>query len=345
MNSRLKNTLRYVFFLALAGLFLWLAFRKTDPRQLWHDISLADIRWLLLSVMMGYAAYVSRGLRSLMLLKPLGYPNVKPWNSIHAVAIGYFANLAVPRAGELARCTTLGRVENIPVSKLVGTVLLERTIDFIMLLLVMTFTFIVQFDNLNAFLDEAFARGEGTESGFWGLKTFLILGLVAVTTLLYLMRGYIVHHPAFVRVRNFWNELKEGFRTIRSLRRTWLFVLHTLFIWVMYYSMVYVCFFAVPFTQHLGPGEGLFLMVVGGFGMVVPVPGGIGAYHYLVMLALSLLGIAESEGMAFATLVHSAQTLMALFTGVLAVIFLYFERRKRRGLDTTGNHSEQDTSA
>ena len=131
-------------------LLLWLAFRKTDPTELWESLRHADYRYVILSMLMGYAAYISRGMRWLLLLETMNY-KPRSWASIHSVAIGYFANMAVPRAGEVARCTSLNKLEDIPVSKLFGTVIVERTLDFIMLISFVSGALLTSYSSFTAF--------------------------------------------------------------------------------------------------------------------------------------------------------------------------------------------------
>jgi hypothetical protein len=131
-------------------------------------------------------------------------------------------------------------------------------------------------------------------------------------------------------VREFWNGFKEGFKALSQLKSKGAFVAHTLFIWVMYYLMIYVVFFALPATENIDLSSGLFIMIVGGLGMVIPSPGGIGSYHYLVMLGMGVLGISATDGVSFATLVHSGQFVMTILSGLVAVLFIYIEKRKNK---------------
>jgi uncharacterized protein (TIRG00374 family) len=326
LNNQTKNILKYVIFIGLALLLLWLAFRNTDPATLWSDLKHADYRWVILSVFLGYTALMSRGYRWLILLEPLGY-KPKLWNSIHSVATLYIVNMAVPRAGELARCTSLNQVENIPVNKLFGTVILERVIDFIMLAGIILFTFIMYVDELLQFFDIAFSN-ETADGSTSHLKLYIGIALAALLILFLVFRKRIINHPKFEAVRNFWNGMKEGLATVKTMKRKRAFILHTVYIWLCYYLMVYVVFFAIPETSHLNWSDGFFIMVAASLGIVVPVPGGLGAYHYLVMLAMTILGVTQEDGLAFATIVHSSQTLMLLIAGALAFLFLYLERRK-----------------
>ena len=322
------------------GVFLlWLAFRNEDPVALWNNLTSADYRWVLLSVVLGYTALMSRGYRWLIVLEPLGY-KPKLWNSIHAVATLYLVNMAVPRAGELARCTSLNQVENIPVDKLFGTVILERVIDFVMLISIIIFTFIMYVDELLEFFKIAFSQNTSAASGgstvLYYLAGAVLLGLLAVV----IFRKRIINHPKFEAIRSFWNGIKEGLKAITKMKRKRAFILHTLYIWLTYYLMVWLVFYAIEPTSGLNWADGFFVMVAASLGIVVPTPGGIGSYHYLVMLALSILGLSREDGLTYATIVHSSQTLMLLIAGALAFLFLYLQRRNNKHNATSASASE-----
>lgn len=324
----MKNILKYTFFLALGGFFLCLALRKTDFEKLAYDFANAKYIYVLLSMLMGYVAFVSRGIRWNLLLEPLG-KKAKNWNAIHAISIGYLANAAVPRAGEVARCTALRSTDEIPVNRLFGTVVLERIIDGVMLLALMLVTFFLEFSNFMAFFDSAFEGKDASASAQgWVWKAALGLTLVGFVVVLYLVRERFQHLPLYIKVRDFWHGFKEGLISLKKVEHKWAFVGHTLFIWGMYYLMIYVVVFALPATENIDPSSGLFLMIVGGLGMVVPSPGGIGSYHYLVMLGMGVLGVAAADGVSFATLVHGGQFIMTLIAGGIAALAIYRERRK-----------------
>lgn len=326
MNPPTKNFLKISVFFGLAALLVYLAFRSSDPAKLAEDIKQANYWWVLLGMALGYSALISRGYRWLILLEPMGY-TPKAWNSVNSVAVLYIVNMAIPRAGELARCTSLNQVENIPVDKLFGTVILERVVDFIMLFSIIIFTFAMYVDELLQFFSLALGNYQTADNAE---STKLVLfGAAALGVVLFLfLRKRIIEYPKFEAVRIFWHGMKEGLKTIRTMRRKRAFILHTLYIWSTYFLMVYVAFFAIPATSHLHWNDAFFVFVAASLGIVVPTPGGIGAYHYLVMLALSILGLSNTDGLAFATIVHSSQTLMLLFAGAFGFLFLYLERRK-----------------
>mgnify|MGYP006425316689 CR=1 FL=1 len=310
----------------MGGLFLYLAFQNTDLEKLARDFAQANYSYVLLSMLMGYLAFVSRGLRWNLLLEPMG-TTPKKWNSIHAIAIGYLANAAVPRAGELARCTSLHSTDEIPVNRLFGTVMLERMIDGLILMGLMLLTVILELDKLLSFFDEAFGRQRPDQASIiW--KVALGLVFLALLVLVYLFRARFQHLPFYSKVRDFWQGFKEGFKSFAQVKRKGIFFAHTLFIWSMYYLMIYIVVFALPATDHIDPTSGLFLMILGGMGMVVPSPGGIGSYHYLVMLGMGVLGVSASDGVSFATLVHGGQFIMTILAGLIALALVYRERRR-----------------
>lgn len=123
--------------------------------------------------------------------------------------------------------------------------------------------------------------------------------------------------------------MKEGLQTIFRIKQWAWFVFHTLVIWSMYYFMVYICIYAMPQTAQLSMANVLFVMVAAGMGMLVPVPGGVGSYHYLVVLALGLLGVEATTALGFATLVHSGQALMAIVAGVVAMVYVYLKKQQK----------------
>lgn len=323
--SKVKNTLKYLAFAVLAFALLFMAFHNTDPAKLLSDLKHANYSWVLLSIAIGYSSHISRAYRWRLLMEPMGYhPGF--WNTVHSTFTLYFVNLALPRAGEVARCTSLNQVENIPVNKLFGTVLIERSIDFVMLFIVMSIAAFLNIDRFYQLFDLAFSNQQEVQSSdfkFYILGFFLLIALLGLA-----FRKKIIAHPKFNSVRNFYHGLKEGFQSIFKMKRQGAFWLHSIYIWACYFLMVYVCFFSIEPTAHLTIADGFFIMVAASLGIVIPVPGGIGAYHYLVSLALTVLGLQLEEGLTFATIVHSSQTLMLFTAGSVAAIALSLKRRR-----------------
>jgi len=329
MNKKLISTVKYSIFFIIGVFLIYLVFKDADLEKMYNDLKSADYRWMLLSFVMGYAAYISRGYRWLQLLEPMGY-KPKVINAINSVAITYFTNLALPRAGEVARATSLNQSEGIPVDKLLGTIVIERIIDMIFLLSLMFLTVIIRYEDLINFFNTAISnKGGGSAEGsslfmlYFGI-TMLILIVVA-----YLLRNRIKQTTIYDKIRAFLSGINEGIKTVKHMKNKGIFIAHSFFIWIMYYLMVYVVFFAMPETNHLTISDGIFIMAVGSLGMIAPVPGGLGAYHGAVMIGLGLLGVNHETGLSFAVIVHTTQTFVALISGPIAIFMTSIAKRNR----------------
>ena len=201
MRKGILQTLKFTAFLAVGVLLLWLAFRSVNFSKLVADLKEADYSWLLLSVFFGFIAFVSRARRWVLLVNPLGYnPSLR--NSFYSLMTGYLANLALPRIGEITRCIALGKKENIPVDQLIGTVVIERTIDFISLLSIMITLIFTSGDQIGLFLKESILVPIQQQAGtYFGASwiVWIIILLMAVIILILI----IVYREHFRRIRFF----------------------------------------------------------------------------------------------------------------------------------------------
>ena len=325
MKEKLLSVLKYLFFLILGGGILYLVLKGKDLNKMLEDLRSAEYKYLVASMVFGYAAYLFRALRWLLLLKTMNY-NTSVGHATHAVAAGYLANVIFPRAGEIVRCTSLYKVTGIPVNKLFGTVLLERAIDLVMLVACIGMSFILKYNELSAFVG---AVGSETDSaGLSNTKLLLTLSFFIILGCLYFFRDQLKQSKLYQKVVSLGMGVKEGFQTAFFMKQKELFVLYTLLIWLMYLLMTYVCFFSIPETSDLRFIDGLYIMVVGGLGMIVPVQGGLGPYHAAVTLGIVSLGLSETTGITLAVLIHTAQSIMILITGIIAAIVLSFAKRK-----------------
>lgn len=322
MNKKLKKVLTYLLFLAIGVVLFYQVYTSVDDKEkLWQDMQSAHWMGIVASFVMGYLAIVSRGMRWLHLLEPLGY-KAKSWHSIHAVAFAYFANTFVPRSGELARCAALNQTDDIPVDELFGTVVSERIVDFVMLIIFMSIAVI---SNLDAFLQmsESFQFGKG------GFPWPLAIAGVSALVLFLLLRKTIARTAFGQKVIGFLKGVLNGLKSIRKMKNKWAFIGHTVFIWVMYFFMAYVIYKSVPATQNFTVFECLFIMVAGGLGMIIPAPGGIGSYQFAVKLGFQALGHDGDLGFAIANIIWVIQTGMIVITGGIAYIALLAVRLKK----------------
>ncbi|MEQ8323644.1 MAG: lysylphosphatidylglycerol synthase transmembrane domain-containing protein [Vicingaceae bacterium] len=306
----------------LAGVFLlYLAFRGNDPKKLLEDLKHANYFWIALSMFFGVVAFVARGLRWNILLEPMGYQPRKT-SSVYSIIVGYLANLAVPRIGEVTRCTVMSKAEDIPVDRLFGTVILERIIDLGILFSLTTFTILLKVDQFGGFFVDLISSKTSSYQNagliVFGVLILLMLGLIVM----YRLRQRFVLHPWSVKIRSFFLGLKEGLVSIKRIKNRRWFIFHTAMIWLSYYLMTWVAFYAINETAGLGMVDGLFILVVGGFGMAAPVQGGIGAYHLIVSMGMGVLGVSSLSGLSYATIVHTSQTFLVLVTGLISFILI-----------------------
>ena len=330
--------LKYIASLSFAGLIIYILFRNQDPVALVEKISEVDFGWVILSMIFGGWAYVNRGLRWIVLIDALGYKSSKI-NSVSAVSVGYFTNMFIPRAGEISRCTALNKVEKIPVDKLFGTILVERVLDFVFLIILFLLILILKFDLILQFFTELGLQSSGSVTSSSTKYYVLVAVLLFCGLAYYLLKKWIVTTIFYEKITEFIDGLKEGFKSIKKMKRKSFFWFHTFSIWIMYFLMTYVCFQAIPETSHLSISDGLFLLVLGGIGMIIPTPGGVGSYHAIVMIGLSVLGVGtivlsengdpSNPALLFPTIVHIAQTLVAIIMGFIGLLVLFLSKKKQ----------------
>ena len=264
-----------------------------------------------------------------MLLETMGYkPKFK--NSFLAVMIGYFANLALPRLGEVTRCGILAKYEKIPIQKSFGTVITERAIDLLSLLTAFLITFIFHLDKLSLFkktniYNTALDKYYGIESLGW----FYGVGfgvLVLVIAILYFIGKKISHTDFYRKIKEIAQGFYEGIKSLVKIKRPFWFVFHSVFIWLMYLGMTWLVFFSLPETSHLGIDVALAVLVFGSVGIII-IQGGIGIYPWIVAEILALFAIPQTTGYAMGWLLWTGQTLMVILAGVVALILLPILKR------------------
>jgi len=332
LRKGILQTLKFIAFLAVGIVLLWFAFLNVDFTRLVADLKEADYSWLLLSVLFGLFAFVSRARRWVLLVNPLGFnPSLR--NSFYALMTGYLANLALPRIGEITRCVALGKKEKIPVDQLFGTVVVERTIDFLSLLLIMIILIFTSGDQISLFLKESilvpFQQKVLSIFGF----TWIIW--VTLFSLLIIMLVLVIRFKKNFRKIRFFSKMFDlargiinGLKTITNLKRKWEFIFHTIFIWINYALMTWVVVFSIESTSHLTFGDSIFLLVIGGLAMSAPVQSGLGAFHYIISRGLLFVkGIPIEEGLVYALLTHESQLIFVAIVGTIS-FFIIFRKHK-----------------
>lgn len=327
--KRLLSFLKYGLLLSVSALLMWYALKELDFERLWAELRNANFLWVGLSLIMAVAAFLSRAYRWQMQIKPTGHtPSLQ--NTYNAMMIGYVANLVLPRMGEVVRCSMLKRTDDIPVNKGFGTVIAERFVDMLMLLLAIGITFLVEFGRIKDFFlglfSDKYSNLEATlTSLYWIGAVLLMVGFVLLGLgIKYLSK--LRSNAFFQKAVNFVRGLLQGIFSITKLENQTAFWMHTVFVWLMYYGSSLVVFYALPATSHLSFGAALSILVVGSLGMAAPVQGGVGVYHILVQTTLLLYGVPKEGGMAYALLCHTSQTLLVVLMGVIGFMVSMLRR-------------------
>ncbi|WP_435623758.1 lysylphosphatidylglycerol synthase transmembrane domain-containing protein [Flagellimonas sp.] len=321
MSPFLKKFLK-IFVPIAFGLFLvWYSYYSTSPEereQILYYITHADSFWVIISVCIGILSHLSRAIRWNYLLEPLGYrPKIR--NNLFIVLLSYFANLGIPRSGEFLRATALTTYEGVPFEKGFGTIVTERVIDLLMLLLVVLITLALQTDVILDFLNE---NGVNLIGAF-GILAVGILGLFFAIWVIRKSQSKIAQ-----KVKVFLKGLLDGVLSVFKMKKKWPFILHTLFIWLAYIAMFWVIKYTVEETQSLSLSELLVAFIGGAFAMSTT-NGGIGLYPIAVSAALGIYGISSVSGDAFGWIMWISQTLMVVVFGAISFIILPLLNRNR----------------
>lgn len=313
----LKRLLKVILHVGLpfvlgAGI-LWWMYRGTD----WSDFNALVFHemnwgWMLLSLLFGIVPQIARAWRWRMALAPLG-EDARRSSCTDAIFMSYAASLVVPRIGEITRCGTLKKVDGVSFSKSLGTVVTERIVDSLLMLLFTGVAFFVQLPMLMAFLEKTGFNVHGllrrfTSTGY--LVTFICL-VAAVAAFFVMVRRFSFFRKGRDKVR----DVRDGILSLRRVRNLPLYLFYSLLIWVGYFLHFYIAFFCFGFTQDIPLGVAFLIFCVGTFAVLVPTPNGAGPWHFAVKTMLVLYGVAETQAVLFALAVHTIQTALVIVLG------------------------------
>lgn len=332
MSSSVKLAFQYIVSLGLGVLLIWYALRDQDINQIFDTLSKADPIYIIISTVLLTISHISRAIRWKILYKPLNYnPSFK--NSFLALMSGYFMNQLIPRLGEVTRCGVLQKVEKIPLPISFGTVIAERLMDLVMLLLLFVFTFYIEFERLNNFfidiLNKRFQALNDFSAFFYAFAVVMVISGIAGFILYSRFKEKIHNNKIFSKVLGLVKNIIEGIISIRKIKERKAFIFHTLVIWAMYYGASFVVVYSLPQTSELSFLAGFSILLMGSLAMTAPVQGGIGAFELLVSAVLVLYGISEKDGMSFALLVHSSQYLFTFISGGLCFLATFYVNKKK----------------
>lgn len=319
-QKKLLKLLKTFLPLALGVFFIYYSYSKFSAQEretLINNISNIDPMWIVFTLTGGLLSHMSRAYRWKLLIQPMGY-KIRFSTAFMAIMAGYLANLGIPRSGEVLRGATAATYENIPFEKAFGTIIAERAVDVVMVLIIVTIAILMQTQELYLFFDQY------NINPWFSLLGMIVLILIGVFTLILIKKS---DWPIFVKIKNFTSGILEGVKSILHMKNTFAFIAHTLFIWGMYISMFFILKFAFVEMYDLSFSTMLAAFVVGSFSMSIT-SGGLGVYPIAVGATLALFGVSNEVGEAFGWTDWGLQTALTVIIGGLSILLLPLLKRK-----------------
>jgi uncharacterized membrane protein YbhN (UPF0104 family) len=316
------TVLKYVLLLSISGALMWYAMRGLKWDDISKAISTANYWWLSITMGLSVMGYFSRAYRWRMQLVASKH-DVGYWPVYHASMVGNLANIVLPRMGEIIRCSVLRRTSGVPVQVALGTVVTERVIDVLVLLGLLSSVLLLDFNTFWRFVTDNVLGGR--YDALARNRTPLLIAAIIGAVLLLSVGYALFRNLERLRQNAFFNKgvlfvqgLLAGVFSVLKLENKGLFLLHTAFTWIVYYLMDYLAFFCFPETNSLDMRAGVAVLTFGALGMAAPVAGGIGPFHVMVQSILLVYGVSKEAGIAYALVVHGAQTLLVVVMGAIS---------------------------
>lgn len=336
MSPRLKGFIQYTLIVGVTIFLIWFSLRGlvvADGENKWaylkHTWESASKGWLLAMAAISMISHLIRAERWRMLMEPAGYhPRLS--NSFLSLMVGYLVNLVIPRGGEVSRCYNLYKLDKTPVETSFGTVVVERIVDMICLLVLIAICFFIETEKLMAFIDTLPFSASGNSK-------FLLLIYLGLGCAVLFLLGWLIlkrNKKLYDVVLKFWTGFKSGLLTIFQLKNKGLFIFYSLLIWILYFVMSYTVLMAFPSTSELGLRAVLSLFAIGSIAMAAPLPGGTGAYHVLVPQGLVFLySLPLSDAIAFTFIFHGWQTFIMIVAGAVSLLITSYRVKKKSKVD------------
>lgn len=320
MKETLKKIIKYTLSLALAAVLLWVSFRGVEWTDFISGIKECRWEWIILSMGAGAFAFWLRGLRWHQLLIPFD-KSVSRLTTFNGINIGNISNFLFPRIGEFVRCGVIVRRSSISYDKVLGTVVLERGWELLVMLMMIAVVLVFGFDRFGTFFIERIwspLAQRFDSSLWWILIGAVVLGFMALGLIWRLRES----NNLCAKIWKVFKGVGQGFASCLKMDRKWLFFAYTLLIWMTYWFMAYAIVKAAPFLDHLDAIDALFLSLVGGLSFAVPVPAGIGAFHFMISMTLLVMyNVPEELGIVYATLSHTSQAITQIIFGLFSYVY------------------------
>ena len=334
-SSPFKTFLTIAISLGIATLFMWFALKGMEFKKIAGYFAKANYFWVFVAAIFGLLAYWFRAIRWNLLLEPMGY-KISNSNALWTISFGYLMNLTIPRSGELARSTALYGVENVPVEKSFGTIILERVVDLICMFGFLGLTLIFKYKAILSFYQYVTHEKRKSIEPASNTKWYVILGIAVVFGILFFaLRKKLQQFPLYQKVIDFAKGIYHGLTSIFKLKQKGKFILLSLAIWISYYLAAYLICFALPETSNFTFADGFFIIVVGTMGMMVPASGGIGAFHLALKFGIMALFLSMGKnpeeggevGLSYAFISHTMQLVLMIVMGIISIPMLAKNRK------------------
>ncbi len=313
MSKKISFFLQVFIGTSIAIVLLYFVFRNIEWVDFWQRAKKTNYSWVFFSIAISLATFIVRAYRWNILLEPLGF-KLKTSRTTLAVIIGYLANMALPRLGEITRCGVLNKNDKVPIPEAIGSVVTERIMDALTLLLLILISLIIESKRLVTFLHTAYKDFQIPSYFF-----LILLGVISIGTLVVVL---------FIRKKNkvkggfmnYLNRFIAGLLSLKDIKKPVGFIVSTVILWVLYYLMSYVIVFSLDETAHLSLSAGLMLLITGGIALTIPVQNGFGTYHTMIAGMLVLYSIDKTTGVFLATLLHTSQIIAVAIFGSIALL-------------------------
>lgn len=321
----LQTTAKILLPFVLGGAILYWMYRGEDWQSIKHVmINEMNWTWMLLSFPFGILAQAFRGWRWKQTLEPLG-EKTRSSVAVNAVFMSYAASLVIPRIGEFTRCGVLNRWEGTSFPKALGTVVTERAVDTLIVMLYSGIIVLFSLSTFGTFFEKTGTSFENILSGFslMGWLVTAVCGVAVVLLLHLLLKNLSIYNKVKTTLSDIW----EGVLSLRNIRSLPLYLFYTVGIWGCYFLHFYLTFFCFDFTSDLGIGCALVAFIVGNFAVIVPTPNGAGPWHFAVKTMLILYGVQDEQALYFVLIVHTVQTMLVILLGIFGWTHLSLTKR------------------
>ena len=324
MTNLLNKFLRIFIPLILGIIILYFLYRQTNFHELWRDIEGANWWILTFSLIFGLMGNIFRGIRWGLIINPLGY-RPKTSHLVYAVLGSYAVNFAIPRAGEVWRCGMVSKKEKIPLKKLIGTIVIDRVFDVVMVSLFLLVAFVC---NVNVF----YKKRELFNLPHWLTSPYLYVGLALTTLICILILIVLKNNRIVKKIRNLFAEIWMDMVKVWRMKEKKRFLIYTFAIWISYFIYFFITFYAFDFTANLGIAAGLFVFTISSVSMSIPSNGGLGPWQAAVVFGLCAYMVNITQAKAFATAVFTFQSIWLVTCGLFGIVMLTVKKENKRSL-------------